>query len=211
MLMAQKTPTGSAASAEPLRMTYEQFLEWADEDTNAEWVNGEVVWMSPLSDLHQELGGFLFNLLWSFLEVRPLGKIRYERYQMKTAPHLPGREPDLLFVANEHLSRLKGNHLEGPADLVIEIVSPESRERDCEEKYAEYEEGGVPEYWLLDQPQQQAMFYLLGEDGRYHQAPVGEEGIFRSRALPGFWLKVEWLWQDPLPGVRAVLRELGVD
>jgi Uma2 family endonuclease len=209
--MAQKTPTGSAAEAAPLRMTYEQFLEWADEDTNAEWVNGEVVWMSPLSDLHQELALFLLRVLAAFVEERRLGKLRYERYQMKTAPHLPGREPDLLFVGNEHLSQLKGNHLEGPADLVVEIVSPESRERDCEEKYTEYEEGGVPEYWLLDQPQQQAKFYLLGEGGRYHQAPVGEEGIFRSRALPGFWLRVEWLWQDPLPGVRAVLRELGVD
>jgi Uma2 family endonuclease len=207
--MAQKTPTGPADSVAPLRMTYEQFLEWADEDTNAEWVNGEVIWMSPLSDLHQELALFLLRVLAAFVDERRLGKIRYERYQMKTAAHLPGREPDLLFVANEHLSRLKGNHLEGPADLVIEIVSPERRER--EEKYAEYEEGGVPEYWLLDQPQQQAMFYLLGEDRRYHPATVDEEGIFRSRALPGFWLKVEWLWQDPLPGVRAVLQELGVD
>jgi Uma2 family endonuclease len=54
--MAQKTPTGSAASAAPLRMTYEAFLEWANEDTNAEWVNGEIVWMSPESDPHQSNG-----------------------------------------------------------------------------------------------------------------------------------------------------------
>jgi Uma2 family endonuclease len=209
--MAQKTPTGSATSVAPPRMTYEQFLEWADEDTNAEWVNGEIVWMSPESDPHQKLALFLLRVLAAFVDERQSGEIRFERYQMKTTPHLPGREPDLLFVAIEHLSRFKGNHLEGPADLAVEIVSPESRERDCDEKYAEYEEGGVPEYWLLDQPQQQAIFYLLGEDGRYHPATLDEEGIFRSRTLPGFWLKVDWLWQDPLPSVRAVLRELGVD
>ena len=34
-------------SAEPDKMTYEQFLAWADEDTHAEWVNGEVVMTSP--------------------------------------------------------------------------------------------------------------------------------------------------------------------
>jgi Uma2 family endonuclease len=212
--MAQKAPTGPGGAAEqpaPLRMTYEEFLEWANEDTRAEWVNGEVVWMSPVSDPHQDLGGWLFTLLFSFVDDRKLGKIRYENYQMKTGPDLPGRQPDILYVASEHVSRFKGTHLEGPADIVIEIVSPDSRGRDRGDKFAEYEAGGVPEYWILDQPRRQAEFNLLGPDGRYHLAPIGEDGIFHSRALPGFWLKVDWLWQDPLPSVREVLRELGVE
>jgi Uma2 family endonuclease len=211
--MAQKAPTGSAGEVgqpAPLRMTYEEFLEWANEDTRAEWVNGEVVWMSPVSDPHQDLGGWLFTLLFSFVDERKLGKIRYESYQMKTGPSLPGREPDILFVQNEHVSRFKGSYLEGPADLVIEIVSPDSRGRDRGDKFGEYEQGGVPEYWILDQPRKQAEFNLLGPDGRYHLAPIGDDGVFHSRALPGFWLKVAWLWQEPLPGVRQVLRELGV-
>lgn len=54
------------------------------------------------------------------------------------------------FVAEEHLDRLQEMHLEGPADLVVEIVSPESRLRDRGEKFAEYELAGVSEYWLLD-------------------------------------------------------------
>jgi Uma2 family endonuclease len=83
--------------------------------------------------------------------------------------------------------------------------------RACPVCCGEYEEGGVPEYWRLDQSRRQAEFNLLGLDGRYHLAPIGEDGIFHSRVLPGFWLKVEWLWQDPLPSVREVLRELGVE
>jgi Uma2 family endonuclease len=211
--MAQKAPTdpeGAGHPPAPLRMTYDEFLEWANEDTRAEWVNGEVVWMSPVSEEHQDLGLWLVQIVPGFVDAHRLGKVRYESFQMKTAPHLPGREPDLLFVANEHLTRLKRTYLEGPADLVVEIVSPDSRARDRGDKYAEYEAGGVPEYWILDQPRKQAEFNLLGPDGRYHLAPIGEDGIFRSRALPGFWLKVEWLWQDPLPGVREVLRQLGV-
>ena len=42
---------------------------------------------------------------------------------MKTGPELPGREPDLLFIARENLGRLEGVYLDGPADLVIEVVA----------------------------------------------------------------------------------------
>jgi Uma2 family endonuclease len=191
-------------------MTYEEFLRWADEDMHAEWVNGVVIPKSRSTDAHQELGGFLICLLGFFVEEHRLGVINYASFQMKAGLDLPGREPEIFFVANEHLSRRREMYLEGPADLVIEIGTPDSRATDRGDKYAEYEAGGVPEYWILDQPRRQAEFNLLGPDGRYHLAPIGDGGIFHSRVLPGFWLKVEWLWQDPLPRVREVLRELGV-
>jgi Uma2 family endonuclease len=126
---------------------------------------------------------------------------------MKTGPDLPGREPDILFISQEHLDRLKETYLEGPADLVVEIVSPESRLRDRGEKYAEYEMGGVREYWLIDLEERQADFYELDGRGRYRRLEP-EAGIYRSQVLSGFWLKVEWLWRDPLPPVLGVLREL---
>ena len=93
-----------------------------------------------------------------------MGVVRFAPFQMKTGPNLPGREPDLLFIAQEHLDRLKGTYLEGPADLVVEIVSPDSGARDRGEKFYEYERGGVPEYWLLDYARRQAEFYQLGQD-----------------------------------------------
>lgn len=80
-----------------------------------------------------------------------------------------GREPDLLFVAQEHLDRLQETYLDGPANLVVEVVSPESLARDRGAKFVEYEAGGVPEYWLLDPLRRWAEFYCLGEDGRYRR------------------------------------------
>ena len=120
-----------------------------------------------------------------------------------------GREPDLLFVAAAHLPRLQETYLDGPADLVVEIVSPESAGRDRGEKFIEYEAGGVLEYWLLDPQRQWAEFYLL-QNGRYHLAFAGAAGEYRSTVLPGFWLRTEWLWQRPLPTVLTVIRELGL-
>jgi len=90
----------------------------------------------------------------------------------------------------------------------LEIVSPESKARDRGEKFYEYEAAGVGEYWLIDPDRQQAEFYRLGADGHYWLFTADAEGVYRSEVLPGLWLRVEWLWQEPLPKVLDVLREM---
>jgi Uma2 family endonuclease len=185
-------------------MTYEEFLDWADEDTLAEWVDGEVVMTSPASARHQLVKTFLVRILSSFVELHGLGLLMDAPFQMK----LPysGREPDILFIASAHLSHLKRTYLDGPADLAVEIVSPESVERDREKKFGEYQAGGVREYWLIDPDIKAADFYQLDGSGVYQPVRPDAAGIYHSRELPDFWLRVEWLWQDPLPDpVRALL------
>jgi Uma2 family endonuclease len=192
------------------KLTYEEFLTWCDEDTWAEWVDGEVVVLSPASVRQQQLVDFLVQTLGVYVQAKGLGLLLSAPFQMKTGPDLPGREPDLLFVARENLGRLKDRYLEGPADLVVEVVSPESRLRDRGEKFAEYEAGGVREYWLVDPEARQADFYVLGPDNRYDRRRADAAGIYRSQVVEGLWARPEWLWQDPLPPVLVVLRELGL-
>jgi Uma2 family endonuclease len=188
-------------------MSFEEFLDWADEDDRVEWVDGEIVSMSPVSERHQDVGLFLVNLLSTYAQKKRLGKVFYESYLMKTGPDLPGREPDLLFVAEAHRDRCKENYLDGPADLVVEIVSPESATRDRREKFAEYEKGGVGEYWLIDPQRKQAEFYRLGEDGLYRRIEPDKEGRYPSSRMSGLWLRPDWLWLDPLPIAYDLLQE----
>ncbi len=190
-------------------MTYEQFLAWADEDTHAEWVDGKVVIMSSVSREHVLVKKFLLKLIDHFVENHDLGEVLDEPFQMKTDPELPGRSPDIVFVSKDNLSRLKTVYLDGPADLAVEVISPDSRGRDRGEKFYEYEEGGVKEYWLIDPPRKKAESYQLGSDGYYRPMEVQPGGRFESVVLPGFWLKVEWLWQRPLPKLPQVLKEWG--
>lgn len=197
----------AATPSVPQKMSYAEFLEWADEDTYAEWVNGEIVMASPASVRHQQISKFLCVLLEHYVQAHVLGVVLPAPFQMKTAAVLPGREPDLLFIAQAHLDRLKNTYLDGPADLAIEIISPESRARDRGEKYFEYEQGGVREYWLIDPLRKQADFYQLGADGIYRTAQLAADGIFRSAVLEGLWLPVDWLWQDPLPPLLDVLKQ----
>ncbi len=187
----------------PPYVSYEEFLDWADEDTLAEWVDGAIVMTSPASRQHQKIVNFLVALLSTFSSLHSLGEVIDGPFQMKLGRS--GREPDVLFIAQGHLDRFKPTYLDGPADLVIEVVSPESAGRDRGDKFYEYREAGIPEYWLIDPLLQQAEFYQLDTAGLYQSVAVDAEGIYRSRALPGFWLRVAWLWKDPLPDATQAL------
>ncbi len=190
------------------KMSFDEFLEWCDEDTRAEWVNGEVQMVAPAGDKHQDLADFLLTLLRQFVRHNQLGWIRSAPFLMRL-PNVPsGREPDVLFVRTEHLDRVKPTFLDGPADLVIEITSPESIGRDRGEKFVEYERAGVAEYWLIDPDRRRAEFYRLDAQGMYHLCEPDAQGVYRSQMVEGFWLRVEWLWQDPLPLEEEVLREI---
>jgi hypothetical protein len=54
-----------------------------------------------------------------------------------------------------------------------------------------------------------AEFYRLAE-GRYEAVPLEPGGVYRSAQVEGLWLRVDWLWQEPLPDELEVLRELGL-
>jgi Uma2 family endonuclease len=192
------------------KVSFEEFLDWCDEDTLAEWVDGEIVMTSPASMRHQDVGSLLETVMRIYAEARGLGKVMRAPFVMRLAELARGREPDLLFVARERLHLLGATYLDGPADLAVEIISPESIGRDRGEKFVEYERAGIKEYWLIDPDRQSAEFYELRSDGRYHPAALGADGIYRSQIIPGFWLRVEWLWQTPLPPALEILRELKI-
>jgi Uma2 family endonuclease len=135
-----------------------------------------------------------------------LGELRRDPFNMKTGPKLPGRAPDILFVAKKNLKRLKKTYLQGPADLAIEIVSPGSRAIDRGDKYFEYEQGGVGEYWLLDPHRKRAEFYQRDKSGLYTAAPLDPDGVYHCKAISGLWVKPSWFWY-PFPTLAAVRRE----
>ncbi len=189
------------------KISYEDFFEWADEDTHAEWVDGEIDILGPVRNRHQQLVLYLADILSRFVRLYDLGEVRLPM-QMKLEKS--GREPDVLFVAKTNLAHLLPTRLTGPADLVIEVVSPEKRDRkrDRVTKFQEYAEGKVPEYWLIDYTKDEAIFYQLDEKGQYQEISLDDAGKYHSAILPGFWLKPAWLWREELPSVDRILKEL---
>ncbi len=189
-------------------MTEDEFVAWCDEDVRAEYVDGEVIVHSPASTRHSRLTWFLGRLLHLFVEHHELGEVLGPELQVRLRPNLR-RVPDLLFVSTDRLSMVRETYVDGPPDLAVEIVSPDSVARDWREKFLEYQAAGVREYWVVDPDHRRAEFYALDDEGAYQLLPV-EEGVVRSGAVPGFWLRPDWLWKDPLPGVLDLARELEI-
>lgn len=192
------------------RMSYEEFLGWADE-RHAEWTNGEAILFVP-KPRHQDIVTFLVTLMRLFVQFYELGKLLTAPLEMKVTPTSNAREPDILFVAREHSDRLTEDRLAGPADLIVEVISKESVSRDRSDKFDEYEEAGVREYWAIDSRpgKARADFWVLDPNGKYQATPLEQGKIYRSTVLPGFWLDIEWLWDEQKPDPqRTFVRIVG--
>jgi Uma2 family endonuclease len=175
-------------------VTFEEFLTRFSEQ-HTEWIDGKVILLTMSNNTpHQAILFVLSTLFGMFLGARKLGQVLLAGVPMRLVNVTPKREPDILIVLNEHADRIKLNHLDGAADIVVEIVSPESTDRDRGRKFREYEAGGVPEYWLIDPLRTEAVVYVLGDDARYHPNPLDSEGRLNSHVLLGFAIHPNVLW-----------------
>ena len=190
-------------------VTFEEYLTDPNIDPHSEWVDGTVSLMHAVADRHDEYTGWLHELLRPYLRRMKLGRLLSEPFVMKLTDPPVGRSPDLMFVAAAHLDRIRRNHLAGPADLVIEVISPATRVQDCVHKLAEYERGGVPEYWLIDPEDGAAEFHRRGDDRRLHVISP-EAGIYRTPPFPQAFFHTDWLAQRPLPDPSEIWRQWGL-
>ncbi len=179
-------------------MSYEAWLALPEEIHTSgfvEWVHDEAIFHQRPNINHQAIVGSLSILLALFVDFYELGRIFISPIEVKL-PNGSAREPDIFFVSNAHLDRITAQRVEGAPDLIIEIISPESAGRDRDEKFDEYQDAGVREYWLVDpRPRrQQVLFYQLGPDGLFKLTSL-DHGVYRSAVLPNLWLNPDWLWQ----------------
>ena len=203
------TQSRPAPTYAPPKISYENFLVQY-EGIRAEWVDGEVEQKMSVSDVHQEISIFLLRLMTEFVEAFDLGRVFQLEFQMKLVRERRGREPDLFFVQRSRLDRLQRNHFDGPGDLVIEIVSTDSIHRDYEDKFNEYQSGGVVEYWLIDPLSQQVSFFRRDDNGLFQTVSANGDGVYHSTGLPGFWVREEWFWQSPPPSMSVMRKEFGL-
>ena len=171
-----------------------------------EWVAGNVLDVQPISDEHDETRGYLEGAIRYYTSENEAGAVKGEQFAERLREDLV-RIPDIAFFKKGNVGKIKPTYSEGGADLVIEIVSPESRGRDRGDKFYEYEAAGIEEYWIIDPHRRKAEFYRL-QNGAYEPVVPDAEGKVHSSTLTGFFLRVEWLWNRPK--LSEVYRELGL-
>lgn len=183
--------------------TEKRYFAEAPEDRIWEFRDGELIVQSPARPRHQDMVGFVTVLLRVFGEEQRLGRTFNGPAALRLRDGVV-KEPDIFFVATARAENITATRIEGPADLVIEVISAETRTYDLVEKARVYQEGGVQEYWAVDADRQAVIVYRAPE---WH-AMTYEHGALASSAVPGFWIEVHWLWQDPLPASLPCLQRI---
>ena len=183
--------TVEVAQLWPRRGQWTEADYFALPDTNRyiELSEGELIMPPHPTETHQRIVGDVYVKLRNFVEEHHLGTVRLGPLPVRLWVGKI-REPDILFVAREHSDRI-GEQAYGPPDLVVEVLSPGTWRTDRHEKFSEYAQAGVREYWMVDPDAgavevfvlREGAYELLGKWGR------GEEA--HSEVLAGFKIAVD--------------------
>jgi Uma2 family endonuclease len=186
--------------------TFDEFSFLVKDGQKADLIDGVIYMASPDNTDANELFVWLLCLLHDFAEVRDLGKVFGSRVAFRIN-ETNSPEPDIAFVSKQRLRVVRRGHVDGPPDLAIEIVSPESVERDYEQKRVQYERAAVREYWIVDELTEKVLLLRLDKKGKYREVRP-RKGVLHSAVLAGFWLRPAWFWQKPRPKKTDVLAEV---
>jgi Uma2 family endonuclease len=153
---------------QPGEWTYADYLQLtADTETRYEIIAGVLYEMPPPSTLHQLVVTELIINLGNLVKSGALGILYTSPIEVILEEAATPVQPDLVFIRDERRGIIKVNRIEGPPDLVVEILSPSSVRYDRVTKFELYETNGIQEYWILNPTTQSLEIYNL-EDGLYN-------------------------------------------
>ncbi len=171
--------------------TDEDYLDLPDDGRRYELVEGDLFVTAAPFIRHQTVSGNLHLLLAPYVREHRLGQVFFAPTDVVLSDATVV-QPDLVFVATEHQSRILEAYIEGAPDLVIEILSEKSRRYDERTKKQLYKKFGVPEYWILDSEFETVKVYRLGLRGYGKAIELAAENGDRltSPLFPGLAIAV---------------------
>ena len=172
-----------------IKFTYEDYLS-APEDERYELLDGALVMTPAPGEPHQRVSMWLGWKLIQFVAENRLGEVYHAPFDVVLSD-FDVVQPDLIFVSHARAHIITPANLQGAPDLVVEILSPSTAERDKTFKYALYAEHGVGEYWMVDTDAKTITVLLLGERGFAVAGIYGEGQTLESPTLGGFALAID--------------------
>jgi Uma2 family endonuclease len=131
-----------------VKFTYHDYLSLSSEK-RYELVEGELYVVPAPAVYHQRISGRLFVALSLFVKDNDLGEVLAAPCDVVLSKE-DVVQPDILFVAKDREGIIEAANVQGPPDLIVEILSPETKSRDMDIKRKLYAKSGVREYWIID-------------------------------------------------------------
>ena len=176
------------------RYTYADYLKWEGSE-RYELLNGEAFMMASPSVAHQMFQAELLSdfVIWLRGKTcKAIGSPMDVRlFPMKDKSDNIIVQPDILVVCDQ--SKLGKGSIDGPPDLIIEIMSPSNTSSELIRKFHYYLKAGVREYWLIDLESKKVSVHVY-ENGHYISTNFEDNDRIPVAILPGLEISLEELW-----------------
>jgi Uma2 family endonuclease len=165
------------------------FYDFVTEDMKAEFINGEVIIHSPVTDEHESTSFDLASLLHLYTVVNKLGRVTHEKLMIALTRN--NYEPDICFFSAAKAKKFKeGQKLFPAPDFIVEVISRSTEKIDRGVKFEDYALHGIKEYWIID-PKHKAIEKYLLVNKAYELEEKLLHGDISSKVIKGFSIPVK--------------------
>ena len=182
-----------------------KFYEEMTPDQKIEFIDGEVILHSPAKNNQLDVTTNVLILMSTYVDTHQLGEVKCEKCLCVFPRN--DYEPDVVFFSSKKVAKLRPNTMKFPIpDLIVEVLSDSTEERDRKVKFDDYEGHGVGEYWILDAEKRVAEQYVL-RGSAYDLMLKSSTGELRSEVIKGLVLPVKAFFsaEENLAALRVLL------
>lgn len=172
-----------------IKFTVKDYMSIQD-DKRYELLEGELVVVPSPSFDHQQILMDLAFFLREFVRERDLGRVAIAPLDVVLSDH-DVLQPDILFISKDRGYIIAPGNIRGAPDLVIEILSPSTEQRDRAIKSTIYARYGAREYWLVSPTERTVEVLALAEEGYKTHGVYGAEDTLVSPLLQGLLLPIK--------------------
>ena len=174
--------------AEELKTTYHDILSLGESNQRIELFDGECVMSAMPTLLHQQIATNLASELLRHVKTRRLGIVLGSPVDVVLSEVIV-LQPDVSFISNSRLDISDGRKLNAAPDLVVEILSESTEERDRTFKFREYAKGGAKEYWLVSPENREIEVYRNSPKGfellkTFRTSDIISSSLFPDASIP---------------------------
>jgi len=181
-----------------LKLTYDDFVLFPDDGKRHEIIDGEHYVTPSPNTRHQQIAVDLLALIWTYLEAHPVGRVFVAPFDVVFS-QFDVVEPDVLYLSHDRATDvLTPANVQGAPDLVIEIASPSTRQRDETIKRRLYERAGVSEYWVVDPDTDVVRIYRRAVEGFDRAIELSREAgdVLTTPLLPALAMPLARIFRE---------------
>ena len=171
------------------RLSVDEFLDLDETDDKPilELDDGELIIMPRPRRPHQFVQFRIIHHFESYLDGfdEPPADVWHEGVTILSREWGRVLIPDVVVILRDRSQVIVRGYVEGAPDIVVEIISPNSRNRDLVRKRQLYAEAGVPEYWIFNPPNDSVTLLELGDGEYVERAVLGPDDTLTTPLLPG--------------------------